>query len=395
KAHKTWQVQQDAYIKLLDKVENRIEVIQLETDYQVLLGFKTTSNEFKDYMTKVKAALDAGDTQSAKSLLASAKLKKKDIEVKRKKKVHEVNVEENTARETSPGSLYAGGSPFTPEEIAKIQEYENRILESIVDDGFVPASLNKEYHDYILNLSNKYYTKQVSQYSPTEQAAMKKTADRYLARPSINPHGVLGTSVGGVYKGKYDKCSKYLKKLKKLHDFGITEDELSIVQRFTSESTFSNAYNLRHSSPYWTKKWKDMMAMLTPDEAKEMEQIIEEWCIGANYTLDRMVRYNGITFRGISSGGGAELRAQLTKAFNSGTAWINEASCSTSMKFKVAEDFDGDLIMVIHNKTGAYVHEISIYATEYEITTLRGAKYRVIKPPTFIDGRYIVEIEEI
>lgn len=389
KAHKTWQVQQDAYIKLLDKVETRIETIKLEADHQTLLGFKTTSKDFKEFMAKAKAAIDAGDVKTAKYYLTSAKWKKNSLEAKRKGKATKM------IGGMSLDSLYSGGIPFTPAEIAKIKDYEDQILQSMVNYGQVGDSLNEEYHKYILRLSEKYYYKQISIFSAAEQTAMKKAADTYIARPSINPGYVWGEDVGGVYGGKYKKRYSYLKKLKLIHDNGITEDELSTVQRFTNGSTFSNAYNLRHSSPYWAKKWKDKMAKLTAAQAKEMEQIIEEWSQGANYTLDRMVRYNGITFRGLDSGGGPELRAQLTKAFNSGTAWVNEASCSTSMKYSVARCFDGDLIMVIHNKTGAYIHEISDYNSEYEIMTLRGAKYRVIKPPTFVSGRWIAELEEI
>ena len=139
------------------------------------------------------------------------------------------------------------------------------------------------------------------------------------------------------------------------------------------------------------------MATLTTTQAKEMEAIIEEWSQGANYVLDKMVRYNGITFRGLDGGGGGELRSQLTAAFSSGRAWVNEASCSTSMKHSVAESFDGDVILIIHNKTGAYIHPISDYSSEYEIMTLRGTKYRIIKPPTYVSklGRYYAELEEI
>ena len=122
------------------------------------------------------------------------------------------------------------------------------------------------------------------------------------------------------------------------------------------------------------------MARLTPSEVKEMEQIIEEWSQGTNYTLDKMVRYNGVTFRGLDNGGGPELRANLTKAYSSGKPWVNEASCSTSMKHEVAEGFDGDTILIIHNKTGAYIHPISDYSHEFEIMTLRGAKYKVLPP---------------
>ena len=83
---KTWQVQQDSYLKLLDKVENRIEIISLEADYTALLGFKTTSKDFKEYMAKAKAAIDAGDAKTAKSYIASAQWKQKVLEHNRKGK---------------------------------------------------------------------------------------------------------------------------------------------------------------------------------------------------------------------------------------------------------------------------------------------------------------------
>ena len=86
KAHKTWQVQQDSYIKLLDKVETRIEIMSLEAEYQSLLGFSTTSKDFKNFMAGAKAAIDAGDVKTAKSYLASAKWKKQTLEAKRKGK---------------------------------------------------------------------------------------------------------------------------------------------------------------------------------------------------------------------------------------------------------------------------------------------------------------------
>lgn len=127
-------------------------------------------------------------------------------------------------------------------------------------------------------------------------------------------------------------------------------------------------------------------------EIKEQYEMIEEWSQGANYTLDRMVRYNGISFRGLNSGGGPELRKELMQAFKSNKPWVNNASCSTSMKLSVAEQFDGGVIL-IHNKTGAYIHDISDYSTEYEIMTLRGSRYKVITPPKKVNGRYYVELE--
>lgn len=82
-AKKYWQVTQDAYIKQLDKVELRIQIIELDKQYKDLLGFKTTSKEFKEYMAKAKTLLDDGDPKGAKMWIESANSKKQALEARR------------------------------------------------------------------------------------------------------------------------------------------------------------------------------------------------------------------------------------------------------------------------------------------------------------------------
>ena len=86
KPHAAWQVAQSAYEKQLQMVETRIQIIPLENDYKTLLGFKTTSKEFKDYLTKAEAAIDAGDPTKAKLYIDNAKWKKDQLEARRKGK---------------------------------------------------------------------------------------------------------------------------------------------------------------------------------------------------------------------------------------------------------------------------------------------------------------------
>lgn len=86
KKHSTWQVAQDAYKKKLAEVETHIELTKLNAEYTALLGFKTTSKDFKDFMAKAKAAIDAGDVKTAKSYIASAQWKQKVLEHNRKGK---------------------------------------------------------------------------------------------------------------------------------------------------------------------------------------------------------------------------------------------------------------------------------------------------------------------
>ena len=384
----TWEVAEKSWLRLADKAQDLIEWQPIKAQVAELATYKTKSGKFANFLEKAQAAIAAGNKEHAQAWLQNASATMKKLEAAKAKR--------GVATGTTVADLYDGGVPFSTAELAKIQDYEARILDMLMKSGSVSGSLNEEYHDYICALCEKYYSRQKSLYSAAEQAAMQSSAEKYMAREAWNPRFVWGADVGGIYKGRYQKRHAYLKKLgQAARDKGLSGDQLSIVQRFTNGSTFSNAYNLRHTSLYWANKWESKMASLTTAEQALMEQVIEEWSQGANFVLDRLVRYNGVTFRGLDGSGGPELRAQLLNAFKTGTPWVNKASCSTSMKFSVADRFDGDLIMVIHNKTGAYIHPMSDYGTEYEIMTLRGAKYRVIKPPTFINGRYVVELEEI
>ena len=85
-AHKTWKLQQEAYQTMLAKVEKHIEITEINAEYTALLGFKTTSKDFKHFMTKAKEAIAAEDVKNAKAYISSAQWKKKVLERNRKGK---------------------------------------------------------------------------------------------------------------------------------------------------------------------------------------------------------------------------------------------------------------------------------------------------------------------
>lgn len=381
--YKTWQVSQAAYKKKYEQVLDAIDWQKIDDVLKEAKTFKTKSAPYLGLISQLETAISAQDKANAQSIVA-------DMQAKRTALKKAANARAAKRYTKSSDGLYIGGNPFTTDELAKIKDYENKIIDGIMSGAGADDYLIEQYHDYVLKLSEKYYDKQVSQFTNEEREAMRKSTEKYLARPSKNPHYIWGADLGGVYSGADYKVARYLPKLN-----GITKEELSIVQRFTNGSTFSNCYNLRKDSPYWRNKFKEKLRGLTYDEIKEQYETIEEWSQGANYTLDRMVRYNGITFRGLHSGGGPELRKEMMTAFKSGKPWVNNASCSTSMKHSVAEGFDGDTILIIHNKTGAYIHAISDYSSEYEIMTLRGTKYKILAPPKRVGSRYYVELEEM
>ena len=379
----TWEVSQAAYIRKLAKVQDAIDWQNINTALSEAKTFKTKSKAYLDLISKLEAAVTSQNKSDAQNIVTDMKMKREAL-----KKAADARAAKRYGK--SADGLYVGGTPFTSDEFAKLKGYETRIIDGIMSGKGADDYLISQYHDYVLKLSEKYYDKQASIFTNEEREAMKKSTERYLARPSKNPNYIWGADLGGVYSGAAHKAVSYLPQLN-----GLTLEELSIVRRFTNGSTFNNCYNLRKESAYWRDKFKNKLKGMNAAEIKEQYAIIEEWSQGANYTLDRMVRYNGVTFRGLNAGGGPELRKRLKAAYKSGKPWVNNASCSTSMKHSVAEKFNGDTILIIHNKSGAYIHAISDYSSEYEIMTLRGAKYKVLAPPKRIGSRYYVELEEI
>lgn len=91
KQYPTWEVAQKAYEKQLVMVETRIEVIKLTDTYEMLLDFKTTSKDFKNFMAKAKDAIETGDVKKAEVWLNNAQWKKKALEAKRKMKSAKAN----------------------------------------------------------------------------------------------------------------------------------------------------------------------------------------------------------------------------------------------------------------------------------------------------------------
>ena len=381
--YSTWKVSQAAYIKKHNEVLDAIDWKNIGDVLAEAKTFKTKSQPYLDLISQLETAVSSKDKANAQSIVASMQAKRAAL----KKAADARAVKQYKA---SADGLYSGGNPFSADELAKIKDYETRIIDGILNGNGADDYLISEYHDYVLKTSEKYYNKQASVFSDDEREKMRNSAEKYLARLPKNPHYIWGEDLGGIYTRNDGKVDSYLPKLS-----GLTKEELSIVKRFTNGSTFSNCYNLRKESTYWRNKFKGKLNGLDYSEIKEQYEVIEEWSQGANYTLDRMVRYNGVTFRGLDSGGGPELRKQLSEAFKNNKPWVNNASCSTSMRHSVATGFDGDTILIIHNKTGAYIHAISDYNSEYEIMTLRGAKYKVLAPPKKVLNRYYVELEEI
>jgi hypothetical protein len=249
-----------------------------------------------------------------------------------------------------------------------------------------------EFEHYI---SNKNYPNQKSVLSESEMKAAAENLTKYLAEKGINPNDIFGDNIGGVFDAMRVERENYAKELK-----DVTSEELSLVTRFTSGNTFSNAYELRNISPYWKKVWENKIIKLKPSEIIKIEKIISKYTVALNGIINKLKRFDGIVYRGVKSGGGGEMINEFEKLWKDGTKiWTNPNQASTSTSAAVAERFDGayenGLILVIKNKTGGYIQPVSAYSHELEVLLMKGSKYKILKEPYNVGKVKYVELEEI
>ena len=189
KAHKTWQVQQDAYMKLLDKVETRIETINLEADYQALLGFKTTSKDFKEFMAKAKAAIDAGDVKTAKHYVNVAEWKKNSLEAKRKGKTPTIGA-------GKPGGVKFDASEFTQKKKDEALWFGGKLSEYDKVDGW--------------NEADKYMTPLAQQnwlsWNPNQREVgyLYTSGSRYINEPLFSTYYGSKKGLNGMARNCWD-----------------------------------------------------------------------------------------------------------------------------------------------------------------------------------------------
>lgn len=258
------------------------------------------------------------------------------------------------------------------------------------------------YAKSVLAFADKRYKTQSDVINPEQIKIAEDNLKKYLTEKSYNPIpkggyiGIWGGNIGGVY---HKKRAERQILASELND--VTADELSIITRFTGGMTFYNAFNLRNQSAYWKETWESKMRNLSEEDKIACERVIDEYTKALNGTINKMKRYEGIVYRGVHDDGGVELLSQFQNAWSSKSKiWVNTAAASSSTSIRVSYyTFDnkgyGDLIMVIRNKTGAYIRPISEFDYEKEVLLMKDTQYKVLKEPYKLKGKWFVELEEI
>lgn len=256
------------------------------------------------------------------------------------------------------------------------------------------------------------------QAKPTNKAlqkALKDAQDTLNSYCSSLPYGAMkydyafGSKVGGVYSSM-ESARKALSLKLAGYGLNVTADELSLITRYCGGSNFVNHYCFGVGSIH---------NCIDPVVKKQLSNILDKYLAAANSVMERMPRYNGVTYRGVDI-----LPAAITdpskdgfwdsiiKAWNSPSkTWTTPNPTSSSYKVSVADSFANNImgttkgqrvIMKIHGRTGVDVGPISPYGGEAEIMFRAGSKFRLLKAPYKCTkagigriGDWVIELEEI
>lgn len=255
----------------------------------------------------------------------------------------------------------------------------------------------------------------------TKKAIKAAEADLKYAQDALDsycgtlPYGALkhdyafGNNVGGAYSYMKSKCEALSTQLA---GYGLTVswEELSLITRYCHGSNFVNHYCFGIGSIH---------NCIDPAIKDKLAKLLDKYLAAVNSTMERMPRYNGVTFRGVDIAPAAikdptqdSFCNSIMQAWNSPSkTWTTPNPTSSSYSIGVADSFANNImgvrkgqrvIMKIHGKTGVNVQPISPYGSEAEIMFRAGSKFRLLKAPykctkagIGMKGDWVVELEEI
>ena len=370
-------------VKMLEKELETVKAqyeIQLAVDAaKPLLEYKSKSKPLKALQTELNEAINGGKTATEiRTLSEKVKAKIHEIEKARLSKLAKQG-------DGSTIDLYATAEEKL--EIARLQDAYDKALAQYGSqwDSNVGYAY-KRLAEYKKELALKYVDKQgklVKLNGETEDLA-KKALDEYINAP-VNHSG--NNAIGGKwqnYSNEADKMREYSKKT------GIPVDELALINRYTYGSKWCNNYGYGIVDPYFGR-------------VEDYGGLCQKYYPAHNAALEKMPRYNGTVFSGISFDSMKLDRyiQEMQKCLSSGTPYVNKAFMSSTTSIEKTAIFGDNLMLVIKSKKGVDVKAISHYPNEDEVVFRAGSRFKVLKvyqetERKFGFGRgWVVELEEI
>ena len=374
--------------EMVKMLEAELKKVQAQYDQQLaiaeanmILGYKSKSKNLNAILGDLNSAIADGKTASEiNALTAQAKAKIAEIE-----KARLAKLAKSAGGDGSTLDLFATADEKL--ELARLQDLYDKAMDKYGSQWHSEVTgAYERLAAYRKELALKYRSHQgklVKLNGETDELA-KQALEEYINAPENHN---ASTVVGGRFE-QYSTERRKMEEYSKLT--GIPVEELALINRYTYGLKWCNNYGYGIVDSYFGK-------------VEDYGGLCEKFYPACNAALEKMPRYNGTVFSGISFDPMKldQYIKEMKACMSSGTAYVNKACMSSTTSIDRTSIFGDNLMLVIKSKKGADVKAISHYASEDEIVFRAGSKFKVLKVYQETTRKYgfgrgwVVEMEEI
>ena len=374
--------------EMVKMLEAELKKVQAQYDQQLaiaeantILGYKSKSKNLNAILGDLNSAIADGKTASEiNALTAQAKAKIAEIE-----KARLAKLAKSAGGDGSTLDLFATAEEKL--ELARLQDLYDKAMDRYGSQWHSEVTgAYERLAAYRKELALKYRSHQgklVKLNGETDELA-KQALEEYINAPeNHNASTVVG--------GRFEQHSTERRKMEEYSKItGIPVEELALINRYTYGSKWCNNYGYGIVDSYFGK-------------VEDYGGLCQKFYPACNAALEKMPRYNGTVFSGISFDPMKldQYIKEMKACMSSGTAYVNKAFMSSTTSIDRTTIFGDNLMLVIKSKKGVDVKAISHYASEDEIVFRAGSKFKVLKVYQETTRKYgfgrgwVVEMEEI
>lgn len=374
--------------EMVKMLEAELKKVQAQYDQQLaiaeantILGYKSKSKNLNAILGDLNSAIADGKTASEiNTLTAQAKAKIAEIE-----KARLAKLAKSAGGDGSTLDLFATAEEKL--ELARLQDLYDKAMDRCGSQWHSEVTgAYERLAAYRKELALKYRSHQgklVKLNGETDELA-KQALEEYINAPeNHNASTVVG--------GRFEQHSTERRKMEEYSKLtGIPVEELALINRYTYGSKWCNNYGYGIVDSYFGK-------------VEDYGGLCQKFYPACNAALEKMPRYNGTVFSGISFDPMKldQYIKEMKACMSSGTAYVNKAFMSSTTSIDRTSIFGDNLMLVIKSKKGVDVKAISHYASEDEIVFRAGSKFKVLKVYQETTRKYgfgrgwVVEMEEI
>lgn len=374
--------------EMVKMLEAELKKVQAQYDQQLaiaeantILGYKSKSKNLNAILGDLNSAIADGKTASEiNALTAQAKAKIAEIE-----KARLAKLAKSAGGDGSTLDLFATAEEKL--ELARLQDLYDKAMDRYGSQWHSEVTgAYERLAAYRKELALKYRSHQgklVKLNGETDELA-KQALEEYINAPENHN---ASTVVGGRFE---QHCTERRKMEEYSKLTGIPVEELALINRYTYGSKWCNNYGYGIVDSYFGK-------------VEDYGGLCQKFYPACNAALEKMPRYNGTVFSGISFDPMKldQYIKEMKACMSSGTAYVNKAFMSSTTSIDRTSIFGDNLMLVIKSKKGVDVKAISHYASEDEIVFRAGSKFKVLKVYQETTRKYgfgrgwVVEMEEI